>query len=221
MAPQSTLVRAVSLAFAVALAGLVAGCGDDTEPAATVDSTSTVPVPTISDAVALTQSLMPSTLRLEDAVVADLVDEFCRAAESGETTGVAVEVGAFDVGDDGRAEAVDAVGAGADLYCPHAMGQAPGLKETVVASASAVAASQEAPPSTVNLTPPPTTSPTGTASVEEQAPPEETSADQASAASTNYASCVAVPAPGAAPPHADEPGYGSHVDRDGEGVGCE
>ncbi|TQK44826.1 excalibur calcium-binding domain-containing protein [Streptomyces sp. SLBN-118] len=39
--------------------------------------------------------------------------------------------------------------------------------------------------------------------------------------STYYANCSAVRAAGAAPIHAGEPGYGRHLDRDGDGVGCE
>ncbi|MGI5398700.1 excalibur calcium-binding domain-containing protein [Streptomyces sp. CA-135486] len=39
--------------------------------------------------------------------------------------------------------------------------------------------------------------------------------------STYYANCAAVRAAGAAPIHAGEPGYGRHLDRDGDGVGCE
>lgn len=39
--------------------------------------------------------------------------------------------------------------------------------------------------------------------------------------STYYANCAAVRAAGADPIHAGEPGYGRHLDRDGDGVGCE
>ncbi|MFJ1818406.1 excalibur calcium-binding domain-containing protein [Streptomyces sp. NPDC088139] len=39
--------------------------------------------------------------------------------------------------------------------------------------------------------------------------------------STYYANCSAVRAAGAAPIRAGEPGYGRHLDRDGDGVACE
>ncbi|MER6649852.1 excalibur calcium-binding domain-containing protein [Streptomyces sp. NPDC000971] len=39
--------------------------------------------------------------------------------------------------------------------------------------------------------------------------------------STSYANCTAVRAAGAAPIHRGDPGYGSHLDRDGDGVACE
>ncbi|WP_406379234.1 excalibur calcium-binding domain-containing protein [Streptomyces sp. NBC_01618] len=39
--------------------------------------------------------------------------------------------------------------------------------------------------------------------------------------SAYYANCTAVRAAGAAPIHAGEPGYGRHLDRDGDGIGCE
>ncbi|WP_327323832.1 excalibur calcium-binding domain-containing protein [Streptomyces sp. NBC_01210] len=38
---------------------------------------------------------------------------------------------------------------------------------------------------------------------------------------TYYANCAAARAAGAAPVHAGDPGYGRHLDRDGDGVGCE
>lgn len=36
-----------------------------------------------------------------------------------------------------------------------------------------------------------------------------------------YPNCTAARAAGAAPVHPDEPGYGPHLDRDNDGVGCE
>ncbi len=38
---------------------------------------------------------------------------------------------------------------------------------------------------------------------------------------TYYPNCKAVRQAGAAPIYRGEPGYGSHLDRDGDGVGCE
>ncbi|WP_335933035.1 excalibur calcium-binding domain-containing protein [Streptomyces sp. PTD5-9] len=39
--------------------------------------------------------------------------------------------------------------------------------------------------------------------------------------SVYYANCAAARAAGAAPVRAGDPGYGRHLDRDGDGVGCE
>ncbi|MFC0842170.1 excalibur calcium-binding domain-containing protein [Streptomyces noboritoensis] len=39
--------------------------------------------------------------------------------------------------------------------------------------------------------------------------------------SVSYRNCTAVREAGAAPIHRGEPGYGSHLDRDGDGVACE
>ncbi|WP_229074242.1 excalibur calcium-binding domain-containing protein [Actinoplanes sp. DH11] len=36
-----------------------------------------------------------------------------------------------------------------------------------------------------------------------------------------YKNCTAVRAAGADPIYAGDPGYGRHLDRDGDGVGCE
>lgn len=43
----------------------------------------------------------------------------------------------------------------------------------------------------------------------------------AGSATRAYASCAAARAAGAAPVHAGTPGYGRHLDRDGDGIGCE
>jgi hypothetical protein len=39
--------------------------------------------------------------------------------------------------------------------------------------------------------------------------------------STYYENCDAARADGAAPVYSGDPGYGSHLDRDGDGIGCE
>jgi hypothetical protein len=39
--------------------------------------------------------------------------------------------------------------------------------------------------------------------------------------SVYYGNCSEARAAGAAPVHRGEPGYGSHLDRDGDGVGCD
>ncbi|MBA4865200.1 excalibur calcium-binding domain-containing protein [Streptomyces sp. PSKA54] len=39
--------------------------------------------------------------------------------------------------------------------------------------------------------------------------------------SVHYGNCSEARAAGAAPVHRGEPGYGSHLDRDGDGVGCD
>jgi hypothetical protein len=43
----------------------------------------------------------------------------------------------------------------------------------------------------------------------------------APAPGVSYANCSAAKAAGAAPVHAGDPGYGRHLDRDGDGIGCE
>jgi hypothetical protein len=43
----------------------------------------------------------------------------------------------------------------------------------------------------------------------------------AGTATRRYANCTAARAAGAAPVYAGTPGYGPHLDRDGDGIGCE
>ncbi|WP_083362579.1 excalibur calcium-binding domain-containing protein [Microterricola viridarii] len=61
------------------------------------------------------------------------------------------------------------------------------------------------------------------AAVAAAAPPEPAPAPVADTPVTNtyFKNCTAVRNAGAAPIRAGDPGYGSHLDRDGDGVGCE
>ncbi|MFC9165237.1 excalibur calcium-binding domain-containing protein [Streptomyces fungicidicus] len=45
--------------------------------------------------------------------------------------------------------------------------------------------------------------------------------ESSSGGSVYYQNCAAARAAGAAPVHRGEPGYGSHLDRDGDGTGCD
>ena len=51
-----------------------------------------------------------------------------------------------------------------------------------------------------------------------QSPPR---AQRAIGGSVSFPNCTAARAAGAAPVRAGQPGYGRHLDRDGDGVGCE
>ena len=51
--------------------------------------------------------------------------------------------------------------------------------------------------------------------------PATSSRNNSSSATGAYANCTAARAAGAAPVRRGDPGYGSHLDRDNDGVGCE
>lgn len=53
------------------------------------------------------------------------------------------------------------------------------------------------------------------------APRREPQSFQRSSGSSSFANCSEARAAGAAPVHRGEPGYGPHLDRDDDGVGCE
>jgi len=55
----------------------------------------------------------------------------------------------------------------------------------------------------------------------EVAPPAATAPEPPAATSTYYENCTAVRDAGASPIRVGQPGYGRHLDRDGDGVGCE
>ena len=51
--------------------------------------------------------------------------------------------------------------------------------------------------------------------------PAKSSRNNFSGATGAYANCAAARAAGAAPVSRGDPGYGSHLDRDNDGIGCE
>lgn len=50
---------------------------------------------------------------------------------------------------------------------------------------------------------------------------DPTPAARSEGASWSYRNCNDAGAAGAAPIHRDQPGYGAHMDRDGDGIACE
>lgn len=52
-------------------------------------------------------------------------------------------------------------------------------------------------------------------------PAKKTKSQKKTSGSTYYKNCSAARAAGAAPVHRGDPGYGKHLDRDGDGIGCE
>lgn len=104
----------------------------------------------------------------------------------------------------------------------------PGPGPTVTATASPEPAVTE----TVTATPEPAPTVTKTKTVRVTvAPAAEDNGDSGGSdgsdtgglggASTYYPNCTAVRAAGAAPIRSGDPGYGAHLDRDGDGVACE
>ncbi|GGQ21987.1 excalibur calcium-binding domain-containing protein [Streptomyces roseolilacinus] len=100
---------------------------------------------------------------------------------------------------------------------------------TVTASPPAPASAKPAPTVTVTTTATATATMTATATVTREAPAD---GDGSSGGGTSgggtsgggsvfYDNCSAARAAGAAPVRLGDPGYGRHLDRDGDGVGCE
>ncbi|MFB7225044.1 excalibur calcium-binding domain-containing protein [Streptomyces sp. NPDC056227] len=98
---------------------------------------------------------------------------------------------------------------------------APAATVTTTATASPEPAVTE----TVTASPEPVPTVTKTKTVKVTVAPESGtsggSGSDGGSQSTYYANCTAVRAAGAAPIHAGDPGYGRHLDRDGDGVACE
>lgn len=71
--------------------------------------------------------------------------------------------------------------------------------------------------SSTSTTVPPTTRPTRPSTTVAPSP----TTTSTTSTGVNYDNCSEVRAAGAAPIHRGDPGYGSHLDRDGDGIGCE
>lgn len=90
---------------------------------------------------------------------------------------------------------------------------------TTTTTTAAPPTTSTAPPTTQPPPPPPTTQAPPPPPPTTQAPPPPPPTTQA--VSTYYENCSAAKAAGAAPVYRGDPGYGSHLDRDDDGVGCE
>lgn len=105
----------------------------------------------------------------------------------------------------------------------------PAVHTTVTATATETASPEPAVTETVTATPEPAPTVTRTKTVRVTVAPAaggngsggSTGGGSDSAGSVYYRNCDAARAAGAAPVHAGDPGYGRHLDRDGDGVGCE
>lgn len=89
---------------------------------------------------------------------------------------------------------------------------------TTTTTTTAPTTTSTAPPTT-QPPPPPTTQAPPPPPPTTQAPPPPPPPTQS--VSTYYENCSAAKAAGAAPVYRGDPGYGSHLDRDNDGVGCE
>ncbi|MFE3825617.1 excalibur calcium-binding domain-containing protein [Streptomyces sp. NPDC059092] len=103
-------------------------------------------------------------------------------------------------------------------------------RATVTATATETAAPAPAVTETVTASPEPAPTVTETKTVKVTVAPAADNDDTGSGSSGSgsggggsvyYKNCTAARAAGAAPVHAGDPGYGPHLDRDGDGVGCE
>lgn len=113
-------------------------------------------------------------------------------------------------------------GAGGTTEPRNAAAAAPDTTATVTATATATP--EPAVTETVTATPKPAPTVTETKTVKVTVTPaaaDDSDDSSGGGGSTYYANCTAVRAAGAAPIRSGDPGYGSHLDRDGDGVACE
>jgi outer membrane biosynthesis protein TonB len=96
---------------------------------------------------------------------------------------------------------------------------APATTTTTAAPTTTAPPTTAAPTTTAPPPPPPPT--TAAPAPQPVAAPAPATTQAPAPAAVYYANCDAARAAGAAPVRTGDPGYGSHLDRDGDGVGCE
>ncbi|MFE1260705.1 excalibur calcium-binding domain-containing protein [Streptomyces albogriseolus] len=92
---------------------------------------------------------------------------------------------------------------------------------TVTATVTATPSAAPEPAPTVTVTETETAKVKVTRTVTAEPVEEDYSGGGEDGGSVYYENCSAARAAGAAPVHVGDPGYGSHLDRDGDGTGCE
>lgn len=102
---------------------------------------------------------------------------------------------------------------------PEKAGAAPRPTATSTVTETATAEAEPAPTVTETKKVKVRTTATATATVTAKAPAADSGAGDSN--SVHYGNCSEARAAGAAPVHRGEPGYGRHLDRDGDGVGCD
>lgn len=189
-----------------------------------VTSTTTEPATlTATDAIGETEHDFASTAEL-----AQIIDVSCanlEAAESASTAAAATNaVIARTLGElsvDDYAELVDTVGEVAPEVCPDGVEAHPEYLGELVTLApeptttTTAAPTTTVPPPTTTMAPPPPP-PTTTTTVAPPPPPTTVYAP-----STYYDNCTEARSAGVTPLYRGDPGYGSHLDRDDDGVACE
>ncbi|MFS0695811.1 excalibur calcium-binding domain-containing protein [Streptomyces nitrosporeus] len=221
MASRTTSGPLRIAAGAAVLALALSGCGGDTKDAkAAADASATASAPpTAERELALTDdtasadgnaeitvgALANDTVTLEDRTGVALLDTY-EPAELTLLVESAPEHGTAEVDGTSLVYAATAGYGGADefTYRVTVKGDAP-LSGTAVVR---ITVTQPAPTPTPTPTPKPRPKPKAT--TEEPATP-----------SVYYRNCDAARAAGAAPVHRGDAGYAAHLDRDGDGVGCE
>ena len=204
---------------ATPLLGAFAGCG--AEPAASPASTEAQEFTAIDDA-ALAASV--DVAGVSEDEVEDLILGLCGGSDSEELAGDVADL-TDDTGD--AREVLKAAGDGAEVYCPEVVAEDPDLIKDSYGATVSLLAARQAPPSTIapttTLAPTTTAPPPPPTTVAPPPPPTTIAPPPPPPAPTSvyYENCTAARNAGAAPVYRGEPGYGSHLDRDGDGVGCE
>lgn len=115
----------------------------------------------------------------------------------------------------------DILDSAAPELCPDGVAAHPTLIRTLARKGAAMTPTTTAPPTTTTAAPTTTAVPVTAPPTTVPPPPPTTAAPQPAAPSVYYKNCDAARAAGAAPVRVGDPGYASHLDRDGDGVGCE
>ncbi len=205
-----------------------AAAGDDgeeeveTQPLADTESTTTTEPADIEDILDDV-----TVAGVDSADLREIVETACSELEDAETTEDAAS-GTFramqttvdELDGDTFDDLVDVIADAAPQLCPDAVEEHPEFLAELQALApvptttTTTTTTTTAPPTTTTTTTAPAPPPTTAAPAPPPPPPTQ-------APSTSYNNCSEARADGAAPLYRGDPGYGSHLDRDDDGVACE
>jgi hypothetical protein len=205
--------------------GAVAGGDEDDDPSDVTTTTEEPEVDPMEEAVDIAQASL--TVSFSDREVENLIRHLCASAEEADPESFAARLAAEEeVRTDAQARAtIEAVGEGAEEYCPDDVADEPALLNQIYAAYTSQASSTTTTPATTPTTTPPTTAPPTTQRPAPVVPPPPTQPPATSPPAPSpggaYANCTEARNAGAAPVYRGDPGYGPHLDRDNDGIGCE
>lgn len=231
--PRWAQIAAPTAAAILAIGAL--GSSEEEEPVevdAVADVEQSTTTSTAAEGVELAELITDVPDGFAEGDLEDFVYAACAGLEGSDTAeaaGAAFEVidrRADDLSAEQLGGIIEVLEAVVPQSCPELVGAHPQFLTELAALAPVTATTTTVPPTTTSTVPPTTQPPPPPPTTQAPPPPPTIAAPPpppppTQSTSSYYENCSAAKAAGAAPVHRGDPGYGSHLDRDDDGVGCE